>query len=291
MLDIRDLPVLYINLDHNVDRKSFMESHLTDIGCNKIQRIPAVWTPMRGYDGNIISHIKAAYNAFSNNTDEYVLVLEDDGMITDVNSINETINRIIQHNPHINVINIQPNFHCQTDMVFSPPEPATDLHCCILYRRENIMTTMYRYLLSWLVTGVIDRIGTNDVNYAVAYTNAYKRLGNYFISNCTQTLTRIYIKRGPYNHTYGELKGNVSDIMNHIIMRFYYTDADSLYEVTPFSTSPIKIEELYSNDTNQLVANIYTHVRNLGAKRITINDGSLGIAFDLSEFITPQQQK
>jgi len=71
--------ILYINLDHRIDRKEILLDQLAKLGVNqkKIHRISAVKHSSNGYIGTVLSHIKALDFAIVNNFNN-ALILEDD---------------------------------------------------------------------------------------------------------------------------------------------------------------------------------------------------------------------
>jgi hypothetical protein len=73
-LDLREIPVVYINLDKDVDKKNRIEGYLNDLGFKTIIRSP-------GYihsTGNRAGCSKAQYDALSSNTELPVIIMEDD---------------------------------------------------------------------------------------------------------------------------------------------------------------------------------------------------------------------
>ena len=92
-IDIRNLPVLYINLDNEKERDIEMYQMLTDLGFTNFSRFGARKAQC-GADGCFLSHINAAYRLYATETD-YVIVMEDDSVITDMDRLNSHINDAI----------------------------------------------------------------------------------------------------------------------------------------------------------------------------------------------------
>jgi GR25 family glycosyltransferase involved in LPS biosynthesis len=71
--------ILYINLDHRLDRRRVTEKELDKyFQKDAIERISAVYTPQNGHYGCLQSHIKALKHAVSNYPGENILICEDD---------------------------------------------------------------------------------------------------------------------------------------------------------------------------------------------------------------------
>lgn len=73
---MENIPVLYINLNSRRDRLKILERDVLPYFKHK-HRIEAVHTPHNGYEGCVLSHIKALEYAKSQDWDE-VIIMEDD---------------------------------------------------------------------------------------------------------------------------------------------------------------------------------------------------------------------
>ncbi|MCB1072767.1 MAG: glycosyltransferase family 25 protein [Chlamydiia bacterium] len=75
--------IIYINLDHRIDRKELMESELQQLGVpkEKIHRLSAVYDRFNGTKGCLLSHIQSLTLAMERGW-EKVLILEDDVVFT-----------------------------------------------------------------------------------------------------------------------------------------------------------------------------------------------------------------
>jgi len=71
--------IIYINLDHRIDRKASIERQLSVFSPEKIVRLSAVYTPQSGFFGCAMSHINALHMAIVNKF-KNVLIVEDDFM-------------------------------------------------------------------------------------------------------------------------------------------------------------------------------------------------------------------
>ena len=74
-MKLEDIPVLYINLDKRKDRKEHIEKQFEDF--KSVERVDAIDTPHNGYEGCVLSHIKALEYAKQIGYDE-VIICEDD---------------------------------------------------------------------------------------------------------------------------------------------------------------------------------------------------------------------
>jgi len=74
-MKLEDIPVLYINLDKRKDRKEHIEKQFEDF--KSVERVDAIDTPHNGYEGCVLSHIKALNIAKEKGYEE-VMICEDD---------------------------------------------------------------------------------------------------------------------------------------------------------------------------------------------------------------------
>ena len=72
---MNNIPVLYINLEKRTDRKEHIEKQFEDF--KSVERVDAIDTPHNGYEGCVLSHIKALEYAKQIGYDE-VIICEDD---------------------------------------------------------------------------------------------------------------------------------------------------------------------------------------------------------------------
>jgi glycosyl transferase family 25 len=89
--------IIYINLEHRLDRKKSIINEMQKVGCpnEKIFRINAVLNKQCGHIGCAQSHIMALELAINNNWDQ-VLILEDDFLFAqDKLFVNQQINSIL----------------------------------------------------------------------------------------------------------------------------------------------------------------------------------------------------
>ncbi|MFZ4773358.1 MAG: glycosyltransferase family 25 protein [Chlamydiia bacterium] len=98
--------ILYINLDHRLDRKNALLEELARVKVdpNRIIRIEAVHEPLNGHRGCALSHIKAIEYAQKNQLRE-VLILEDDAFFSlNAEQIEEHLSYFAQSVSHFDVL-------------------------------------------------------------------------------------------------------------------------------------------------------------------------------------------
>lgn len=84
-IDIRDVPVYFINLDEQIDRRKSTESVLDILGFNNVTRISGV-TGFGKNRGNTIAHINAISAALESTSGPFA-IFEDDIFIKNPNTI------------------------------------------------------------------------------------------------------------------------------------------------------------------------------------------------------------
>lgn len=159
-IDIRNVPTLYINLDDEKKRDIEMRRMLTDLGFHRFDRFSAK-KAQRGADGCYLSHINAAYQLYESNDSDYVLVLEDDAVITNVDKLNDIIN----------IANARYAFdifsnHCRipmgssendlTDTLACPPLRNTYGTYFMLYKRQSVPNAIIDLTKRYYTAGAVD---------------------------------------------------------------------------------------------------------------------------------------
>lgn len=96
--------VLYINLDHRLDRNEHILEQLarTDVSESKIHRISGIYSAI-AFQGCSQSHVKALEFAFSHETWKTILVLEDDFTFFDCDTLASHIANLLDHDEHYEV--------------------------------------------------------------------------------------------------------------------------------------------------------------------------------------------
>ena len=272
MIDIRSLPVLYINLSNQTERSTFMQNMLSNHGFVKYKRFNAIRTPDNGYDGSCLSHLKAAWELFISTDSEYVLVLEDDIIIRDLNTINDAINKtIIEKGPFDQFILTHPDGN---NSVNQPPKGPTDLLHFVVYRRERIPYIIQRGILMYLQNGVLDRCYQSDTNFVAFHSDACTQLYNYHLSHDSGAKMHLIISENPYDKSFDELVSDFSSKYPQLYgryygFRFYYTKDETIKENSPFSMETDTIIP-HASDPNEHLINILKYLTSQGIHTIIL---------------------
>ena len=97
--------VYYINLDHRTDRREEFLEWITESGFSlaKVQRIQAVYVPVKGYLGCLLSHMKTL-EAFILSPHTNCIIFEDDYTPLDVANFWTNIEKIFQSKVRFDVV-------------------------------------------------------------------------------------------------------------------------------------------------------------------------------------------
>lgn len=99
---LKGMSVVYINLDHRVDRRMHVETQLKSIGIENAERFKAIKHD-NGALGCSMSHLKCIENAKKNNY-KYLMVCEDDIEFTDPVLFTTKLNSFLNSNIEWDVI-------------------------------------------------------------------------------------------------------------------------------------------------------------------------------------------
>lgn len=262
MLDVRDMPVLYINLRAQIERSRFMETMLKNSKFKNYKRFEAIRTPENGYDGCSLSHLKAAWELFKSTDSEYVIVLEDDIIIRDLDAINNAINKTITENgPFDQFILTHPDGN---NSINRPPKNSTDLMHFVVYRRERIPYIVQRGIFIYLQNGVLDRCYQYDKDFVAFHSDACSQLYNYHLSHDNNAKMHLIISDIPYNKPFNDLVSEFSSKYTHLYgryygFRFYYIKNETIKENSPFSMETDTTIP-YSSDFNERLMNILKYL-------------------------------
>jgi GR25 family glycosyltransferase involved in LPS biosynthesis len=272
MIDIRELPVLYINLSNQTERSSFMQKMLNNHGFVKYKRFNAIRTPDNGYNGSFLSHIKAAWELLVSNASEYVVVMEDDIIIRDLNAINDAINKTIaEKGPFDQFIVTHPDGN---NSINHPPKDSTDLLHFVIYRRERIPYIIQRGIFVYLRNGVLDRCYQSDTNFVAFHSDACSQLYNYHLSHDNNAKMHLIISDAPYDKTFDKLVSEFSSKYPHLYgryygFRFYYTKDEMIKENSPFSIETDTTIP-YASDPNERLMNVLNYLTAQGIHTIIL---------------------
>ena len=274
MLDIREMPVLYINLQVQFERSRFMESMLKNSGFKNYRRFNAIRTPDNGYDGSCLSHLKAAWELFISNTAEYVIVMEDDIVITDLNTINEAVNKTIAEKGQFDEFLITHPDGKNT--IARPPLHTTDLLHFVIYRRIRIPYIIQRGILTYLREGVLDRCYPSDTDFVAFHSSSCTQLYNYYLSHDKSAIMHVIIAdRDTFNEkTWRQLILEFASkhpglYGRYAGFRFYYIKNQHVYELSPFN-SDMETAIEYSDDHDKLLSNTLNYLTSQGCHRFIV---------------------
>ena len=274
MLDVREMPVLYINLRTQIERSRFMEAMLKNNEFKHYKRFDAIRTPENGYDGSCMSHLKAAWELFISTASEYVIVMEDDIVITDLNAINEAVNKTItEKGPFDEFLITHPD---GKNTIARPPLNATDLLHFVIYRRVRIPYIIQRGIFTYLREGVLDRCYQSDTDFVAFHSNSCTQLYNYYLSHDKSAVMHIMIAdRDTFNEkTWRQLILEFASkhpglYGRYAGFRFYYVEDRRIYELSPFNRDMETAIE-YSDDHDALLSNILDYLTLQGCHRFIL---------------------
>lgn len=259
-IDIRNVPTLYINLDHETERSKDMDAMLSTLGFTNFSRFRAR-KAQRGADGCFLSHINAAYQLYEQCDSEYVLILEDDAVITDMNKLNDIIN----------VANDRYNFdifsnYCRippgssendlTDTLACPPLYDTHSTYFMLYKRQSIPNAIIDLTKRYYTTGALDiwhipgicksciQYGTSCIrailNYYPSSTGAGHMMYIHIASTHDESIT--------YFDVIDRIRYDTDIPPNALLHHIYIPTNNKLLKLTPRCGS--KIIASYNNDSD-----------------------------------------
>lgn len=188
-IDIRTLPTLYINLDDEKERDIETRQMLTELGFTNFNRFEAC-SSQHGPDGCFLSHLNAARQLYTNSDSEYVLIMEDDVLIYDIDELNVLVSTCIErYDPDVisayyRIPVFYGGFESLPEFISSPPLPGTACNYFLLCRRSALLKIMNHYCMSYIKYRVCDIWSVNsDIKKCTIYGNNVIELSmNYHIS-------------------------------------------------------------------------------------------------------------
>lgn len=157
-IDIRTIPVLYINLSDETERNRDMDEMLSSLGFTNHRRFKA-HEAQNGADGCYLSHINAMYSLYNDYSDEYVLVLEDDVILSDVDGLNAIINDArarYDFDIFSSYHKVPLNVDADIESVYCPPLKNTHSAYFMLYKRSSIPTAINDLTKRYVIAGALD---------------------------------------------------------------------------------------------------------------------------------------
>lgn len=193
-IDIRNIPTFYINIERHTNKREYIERHLTDLGFRDFHRHNAITSnPPTG--SIFLNSAKILYDAYLTLTSEYVLILEDDVVIKNIQKINYIISRTrervdfdiftaSQYNPYYDVTVYPIPINC----VFG------NTHF-VLYKRSNIPKILWRRFIKLLKYGICDHWDADD-ELTVVYEGkyVYQNIYEFPSSNMTNGVSIVNAK-------------------------------------------------------------------------------------------------
>ena len=272
-IDIRNIPVLYINMDKDIERRMHMENILAKNGFKNYKRLSA-YVAGGGdiYHSLFSSHVRACYSLLKEDS-PYVLVLEDDVVFINIPRLNAAINDAIKHDD-FELFTIS---RCtEESRCYTPPKEDDVLAHFILYKREHIPTILVKLFQIWLISGKNDIWGLYKCGAYIYTGDECMQLGFYFptnnpLGNCVNNkivicnLTDMDIE-GYYVHDIFNklsnklLSNNVLSRMRDALIRIYRFVEGSTYMELLTSTGdlrrielPLKIRSEYEESKDKAV--------------------------------------
>ena len=184
-IDIRNIPTFYLNIESDINRREYIDQHLTDLGFRDFHRHNAITSnPPTG--SIFLNSAKILYDAYVTLTSEYILIVQDDVVIKDIQKLNYIINRArektdfdiftaSQYNPVYDII-----YH---------PIPINRVFVTahfVLYKRSNIPKILWSRFIKLLKHGIGDHWDATDEN-AVVYEGRCVYQNLYEFPSCNMT--------------------------------------------------------------------------------------------------------
>ena len=243
-IDIRNTPTFYVNIESATNRREYMEQQLTELGFCDFHRHDAVTSnPPAG--SVFLNSAKILYDAYLTLTSDYILILEDDVVIKDIQKINYIISRTrekidfdiftaSQYNPAYNII----YYPIPTDRVFISAH-------FVLYKRSSIPKILWRRFIKFLKYGINDHWDTTDELTVVydgncIYQNLYE-FPSYNMTNGASMVDaksfEIHIIETHQNETNEDAHKRIGLILNYDIHKtkhiitIHYTKFDNTIAV------------------------------------------------------------
>lgn len=179
-LDIREFPITYINMPNRHDRDEYIKKHLSNRDFKHIVRSDGISHPVP-YFGVSLAHIAAAWHMYRTTDSEYFTVIEDDAYFTDIDGINDMINRAFS-NEDCHMLVSTHDIVDGVDLCTPPIENIYTAHC-IVYKRIHVPERLLFNLKRAMERGCVDRWGPWDINVYAGYSRHCVQLNHTFRSD------------------------------------------------------------------------------------------------------------
>ena len=176
-------------MDDEKERDIETRQMLTDLGFTNFDRFGAC-SSQRGADGCFLSHLNAARQLYSKKDSEYVLIIEDDVLIHDIDKLNSLVCTCIErYDPDIisayyRIPIFYGGFESIPEFTSSPPLPGTACTYFVLCRRSALPKIMNHYCISYIRHRVLDiwSVDSNIKKCTIYGNNVIGHSMNYYIS-------------------------------------------------------------------------------------------------------------
>lgn len=194
-IDIRNIPVSYLNLNYNVDRNQYILQHLALNGfCNKIHRQEAAISGQVDISPSITSGIcQSLWYLYTHCNDDYVLHIEDDIEFENIDNLNEVINEAIKNDDFTAFVisNPEPQPRCYT-----PPEKKDCLGHFILAKRDKIPILIHGLYMTHVIINNVDNWGYNPCQGIYVYTGYECHQLHYYFQSNNRGDKRVIVTQG-----------------------------------------------------------------------------------------------
>ena len=242
-IDIRNIPVLYINMDDEKERDVEMRQMLTNLGFINFDRFGAC-SSQHGPDGCFLSHLNAARQLYTNSDSDYVLIMEDDILIYNITELNTLVRTCIErYDPDVisayyRVPIPYGGFESVPEFISSPPLSGTACTYFVLCKRSALPKIMNHYCISYIRYRVLDiwSVDSNIKKCTIYGNNVIGHSMNYYISrtDMKDRILCIHVLNSIDNGV--TFKDIVSRCDNHLltmyIHRVYTINGNTVTELT-----------------------------------------------------------
>lgn len=260
-IDIRNIPVLYINMDDEKERDIEMRQMLTDLGFTNFDRFAAC-SSQCGADGCFLSHLNATRQLYSKNDSDYVLIIEDDVLIHNITKLNELVHTCIErYDPDVisayyRIPIFYGGFESIPEFISSPPLPGTACTYFVLCRRSALPKIMNHYCMSYIQYRVLDiwSVDSNIKKCTIYGNNVIGHSMNYYISRTDmkdRTLCVHLLNSIDNDVTFNDIVSRQDKhLLTMNIHRVYAINGDTITELT--HRNIIKKHIVNSDSTDRL---------------------------------------
>ena len=194
-IDIRNIPVSYLNLNYDVDRNKYILQHLALNGfCNKIHRQEAAISGQIDISPSITSGIcQSLWYLYTHGNNDYVLYLEDDIEFENIDNLNKVINEVIKNDDFTAFVISNPE---SRPRCYTPPEKKDCLTHFILVKRDKIPILIHGLYMTHVMINNVDNWGYNPCQGIYVYTGYECHQMNYYFQSNNRGDKRMIVTQG-----------------------------------------------------------------------------------------------